>query len=209
MPSGSTGDDYSARPLGRSFFERPVAEVARDLLGVWLLSTVDGVLVGGPIVETEAYDEDDPASHSHTGRTARNAIMFGPAGRLYVYRSYGIHWCMNVVTGPEGQGAAVLLRAVDPQLGRAHMAARRGLEPTARDLTRGPGRLTQALGVDDRLQGHALRRIPLRLAPSRSATRPAVLATPRIGISKATQTPWRFVVADHPAVSGPRRLRVP
>ncbi|MEM6733026.1 MAG: DNA-3-methyladenine glycosylase, partial [Myxococcota bacterium] len=136
---------------------------------------------------------------------ARNAVMFGPGGRLYVYLIYGVHWCMNVSTGPTGYGAAVLLRAIEPRLGLDAMRARRGVR-SDRDLARGPGRLTQALGVSDAHQNHPLSQKPMTL--HRGQTRPtAVLATPRIGIRKAVETPWRFAVADSAFVSGPARLR--
>ena len=175
-------------PLPPEFFARSVHEVAPELIGVTLL--VDGV--GGRIVEVEAYDQDDPASHSHDGRTSRNAAMFGPPGRAYVYRSYGIHWLLNVVCGEEGHGAAVLVRAVIPEHGRERIAARRpGVGE--RDWCRGPGRLGVALGVGPQHDGARLDAEPFTL---RAACGPvAVLATPRIGISRAVERPWRFVEA--------------
>jgi DNA-3-methyladenine glycosylase len=168
--------------------------VARDLIGWSLL--VDGV--GGPIVETEAYRSDDPASHSFPGRTARNAVMFGPPGRLYVYLSYGIHWCVNIVCGPEGLGAAVLVRALEPAFGIDRMRTRRRREPL-RELASGPGRVGQALGAGPWLSGAVADLRP----PGR---RRAVQATTRIGISKAVDQPWRFLDPDSPYVSRrPRR----
>ncbi len=171
--------------------------VARRLLGVTLL--VDGV--GGRIVETEAYDQSDPASHTYAGPTPRCAAMFGPAGHAYVYRSYGLHWCVNTVCREAGHGAGVLVRALEPTHGLAQMRARRGLD-NLRLLCAGPGRLTQALGIDARCNGAPLNAPPFALLePARSTgTAPAalllpadaVLAGPRIGISKAVDVPWRF-----------------
>mgnify|MGYP003583447350 FL=1 len=161
-------------------------EVAQQLIGVTVL--VDGV--GGVIVETEAYDRTDPASHAFPGPTMRNAVMFGPPGRSYVYRSYGIHWCLNFVCREEGHGAGVLIRAVEPTDGLARMRERRGLEDE-RLLCSGPGRVGQALGIDGSLGGHRLDRPPFRLlAPTRDDIE--LLVGPRIGISKAMDVPWRF-----------------
>ncbi len=170
----------------------PVA-AAHDLIGWTLL--VDGV--GGPIVETEAYRWDDPASHSFPGPTARNAVMFGPAGRLYVYLSYGIHWCVNVVCGPEGTGAAGLIRALEPLAGVDTMRRRRGRERLT-ELASGPGRVGQALAAGPHLIGR-----PADLAPPTRERR--VVSTPRIGISKAVDQPWRFLDPDSPHVSRPPR----
>ncbi len=171
--------------------------VAQRLLGVTLL--VDGV--GGRIVETEAYDQSDPASHTYAGPTPRCAAMFGPPGHAYVYRSYGLHWCVNTVCREAGHGAGVLVRALEPTHGLAQMRARRGLD-NVRLLCAGPGRLTQALGIDARCNGASLHAPPFELLePARSkATAPSelllpegmVLAGPRIGISKAVDMPWRF-----------------
>ena len=162
----------------------PAAAAAHALIGAVL--TVDGV--GGLITETEAYDRHDPASHSHRGPTPRNAAMFGPPGHAYVYRSYGIHWCLNLVCGPE-PGAAVLIRALQPLHGLDAMRARRGAMPD-RLLCAGPGRLCAALGVTAALDGRALDAPPFRLlAPAGPA---AVVAGPRIGISRAQAVPWRF-----------------
>jgi DNA-3-methyladenine glycosylase len=166
------------------FFARHPAAVARDLIGVTLL--VDGV--GGPIVETEAYHHDDPASHSFAGPTARNAAMFGEVGRAYVYRSYGIHWCLNLVCG-EDPGSAVLIRALEPAQGVEIMRERRG--PVAdRLLTAGPGRLCQALAVSREHDGLPLDRPPFELFTPDEA--PALLVGRRIGITKGADTPWRF-----------------
>lgn len=169
-------------------FSAPSHEVAQRLIGVTVL--VDGV--GGRIVETEAYDRDDPASHTFNGLTPRNAVMFGPPGHAYVYRSYGIHWCLNFVCREAGHGAGVLIRAIEPTLGLGRMRERRGLED-ARLLCSGPGRLAQALGIDAGFNGKSLDAPPFVLIAS-PADRPAVMvdAGPRIGISKAVDVPWRF-----------------
>jgi DNA-3-methyladenine glycosylase len=177
--------------LGRS-----VHEAARALVGWTLL--LDGV--GGPIVETEAYAPDDPASHSFPGRTTRNGTMFGPPGRLYVYRSYGVHWCANVVCEPEGVGAAVLLRALEPTHGRDEMRRRRGVED-ARVLCSGPGRLTQALGITRAHDGLSLSEPPFALEPPRQAVE--VRAGARIGITKAGEMPWRYDHSGSPFLSRP------
>ena len=173
---------------------RDVHEAARALVGATLL--VDGV--GGTIVEVEAYAPDDPASHSFRGPTARNRAMFGPPGRAYVYRSYGLHWCLNVVCGPEGTGAAVLLRALEPTHGLDAMRARRGVEDE-RLLCAGPGRLTQALGVTGEHDGLPLDRPPFRLLPR--AREFPVARAPRVGITRAAELRWRYVVAGSPYVS--------
>jgi DNA-3-methyladenine glycosylase len=157
-------------------------EAAPALIG-WTL-TLDGV--GGRIVETEAYDHEDPASHSFSGPTARNAVMFGPAGRIYVYRSYGIHWCMNLVC--QGPASAVLIRAIEPTAGLDAMIARRGLEDPRR-LCAGPGRLCQALGVTREQNGQRIDRPPFDLVPGPAVE---VVVGRRIGITKAAEVPWRF-----------------
>ncbi len=181
--------------LPPGFLLRPVADVARDLVGATLL--VAGT--GGLVVETEAYDRGDPASHSAAGLTARNAAMFGPPGHAYVYRSYGLHWCLNLVCG-EAPGAAVLIRALEPRHGLPEMRARRG--PLAeRLLCSGPGRLCQALGVTRDLDGAPLDSAPFRLDPRDAPV--AVLAGPRIGITRGTATPWRFCLAGSRFLSRP------
>jgi DNA-3-methyladenine glycosylase len=186
-PGVSLFVDPHSEPGGaarQAFWLRPPQEVAADLIG-WVL-LVDGV--GGRIVETEAYGPNDPASHSFNGRTRRNAAMFGPGGHAYIYRSYGLHWCVNAVTGSEGEGAAVLIRALEPTHGVEIMAARRG-GMDARALCSGPGRLTQALAVSDAHNGAPLHSKPFALIPGR---RQGLLSGPRIGISKGVETPWRF-----------------
>jgi DNA-3-methyladenine glycosylase len=184
--------------LGAGFFARSVHDVAPDLIGVTLL--VDGV--GGPIVELEAYDHEDPAAHGYGGRTERNASMFGPPGHAYVYRSYGIHWCLNLVCEPEGIASAVLLRALEPRDGIDLMRARRGLNDP-RLLCSGPGRLCQALGVTGMHDGHALDEPPFELL--RREGTPEVAVGPRVGITKAAEQPWRYVLAGSPFVSRARR----
>jgi DNA-3-methyladenine glycosylase len=185
--------------LDTEFFARPVAEVAPALVGCTLV--VDGV--GGVIVETERYEEGDPASHSFRGPRGRARVMFGPPGRLYVYRSYGVHWCANIVCEPAGRGAAVLVRALEPRWGLEEMRARRGDVPD-RLLCAGPGRLAQALGIDGSdddapVTGPGAR---ARLGAREAAVE--VEAGPRIGISKAVERPWRFTMAGSRHLSRPR-----
>ena len=181
-------------PLGRDFFDRDVVTVARDLIGTTLL--FDGV--GGEIVETEAYDRNDPASHSFSGPTPRNAVMFGPAGHAYVYLSYGIHWCLNFTCGLERNAAAILIRALRPTEGLERMVERRGGVGNTR-LCSGPGRLAQALGVTRDANGLALDRMPFRLLAR--TQEPEIATGPRIGISKAVDQPWRFGLANSPHLS--------
>ena len=169
-------------------FEGPSLEVARRLIGVTLL--IDGV--GGRIVETEAYDSTEPAAHGFGGLRPRNASLFGPPGHAYVYRSYGIHWCLNFVCRETGHGAGVLIRALEPTHGIERMRARRGLDDL-RLLCAGPGRVGQALGVDLGLDGMALNAPPFALLVQPGDHPPLQIAVgPRIGISKAIELPWRF-----------------
>lgn len=169
-----------------------VFSIARGLLGWSLVSDIGDETTAATIVETEAYaGGDDPASHAFRGQTPRNGAMYGPAGTLYVYRSYGIHWCMNVVVGEEGLPHAVLLRAGEATAGIAAMVARRGRES---DLAGGPGKLCQAMGVTKTQDGTDLRTGSLRLVAGPGLAGRSVAATPRIGISKAVERPWRFVV---------------
>jgi DNA-3-methyladenine glycosylase len=184
--------------LTRHFFARSVHEVAPDLIGATFL--VDGV--GGPVVEVEAYHHTDPAAHSYGGRTVRNAVMFGPPGYAYVYRSYGIHWCVNFVCEAEGSASAVLIRALMPMAGLPAMRRRRGLSDE-RLLCAGPGRVCQALAITDAHNGAALDKAPFTLF---ARTAPAqIVAGPRIGISKATELPWRYGLAGSRFLSRPFR----
>ena len=180
--------------LGGQFFARSVHDVAPDLIGCILL--VDGV--GGPIVEAEAYDQEDPASHGFRGETARNRSMFGPPGHAYVYRSYGIHWCLNLVCEQEGAAAAVLLRALEPRHGVEDMRSRRGFDEP-RLLCSGPGRLCQALAVTGEHDGLPLDRPPFELRAREEE--PEVVAGPRIGITRAADLPWRYGLAGSPYLS--------
>lgn len=171
--------------IRRSFFARSVHAVAPDLIGATLL--FDGV--GGRIVEVEAYHHTDPAAHSFRGRTERNAVMFGPPGYAYVYRSYGIHWCVNFVCEPEGSAAAVLIRAIEPLEGLAKMRRRRRLRD-ARLLCSGPGRLCEALGISRLHNGFPLDAPPFEL--HRRTGDVEIAVGPRIGITKAVDHPWRY-----------------
>jgi DNA-3-methyladenine glycosylase len=182
----------------RELLAGSVHDVARSLLGCTFLH--DGV--GGVIVEVEAYSPEDPASHAFRGRTKRNASMFGPAGTLYVYRSYGIHWCVNVACEEVGTGSAVLLRALEPTRGLAEMRSRRGAVPDAA-LCAGPGRLTQALAITREHDGRSIVEPPFSLEPPSMPVE--IAATPRVGITKAVDLPWRYVVRGSPWLSrGPR-----
>jgi DNA-3-methyladenine glycosylase len=182
--------------LSTGFFARSVHEVAPDLIGVTML--VDGV--GGPIVEVEAYDSVDPASHGFRGRTARNAAIFGPPGHAYVYRSYGIHWCLNLVCEAEGMPAAVLIRALEPTQGIERMRERRRTEDP-RLLAAGPGRLCEALGVTRDHDGLPLDRPPFELRAR--GEKPEIAAARRVGITVATDYPWRYVLAGSRFLSRP------
>jgi DNA-3-methyladenine glycosylase len=182
------------RRLRPADFAGDAPAVAQALVGAVLL--VDGV--GGRIVETEAYDREDPASHSHSGPTPRNRAMFGPPGRAYVYRSYGIHWCLNFVCREEGHGSGVLIRAIEPLAGIPVMCERRGLHDL-RLLCAGPGRVGQALAIVHDYNGHRLDLKPFEvLAADRHHD---VVVGPRIGISKAADVPWRFGLAESPFLS--------
>ena len=181
-------------------FGAPSHEVARQLIGVVLL--VDGV--GGRIVETEAYDREDPASHSFSGRTERNFAMFGAPGHAYVYRSYGIHWCLNFVCGVPGRAEAVLIRALLPEHGLDAMRARRGVDAD-RALCSGPGKLCQALAITREHDGLPLDEAPFELRARRAT--PEIAIGPRIGITHAAELPWRYGLAGSPFLSRPLRAK--
>ena len=185
--------------LDVGFYDRPVLEVARELVGC----TVRHGPTAGVIVETEAYHHSEPACHAYVGLTSRTATLFGPPGRAYVYRSYGIHALLNAVCEPEGEGAAVLIRALEPLEGVETMRARRRVR-RLEDLCSGPGKLTQALGIELGENGTSLVDGPVRFGPPVSA-RPAIelAAGPRIGITKAIELPWRFCALGSPHVSRP------
>ena len=195
--------------LGAEFFDRSVHLVARELIGCRLFFAG----CGGAIVETESYERDDPACHAYVGLTKRTAVLFGPPGRAYVYLSYGIHSLLNFVCEPEGEAAAVLIRALEPTAGLEEMRARRGGRPD-RELCAGPGRLTEALGIGLEQNGGRPqpRPVPAATARARACARRS-LAGPRIGITKAVERPWRFCAADsayvskRPDQSGERRRR--
>lgn len=184
--------------IRRNFFDRSVHAVAPELIGATLM--VDGI--GGIIVEVEAYHHTDPAAHSYRGPTERNAVMFGPSGVAYVYRSYGIHWCLNFVCEAEGSASAVLIRAIEPTAGLALMRRRRGLSDE-RALCPGPGKLTEALGVTIRHNGLPLDRAPFEL--HERAEKPAIVTGPRIGITKAVEHPWRHGLKGSKFLSKPFR----
>lgn len=191
----------------RSFYARPVLEVARELVGSVLVRQLeDGSVLAGRLVEVEAYlgDGSDPSAHSHAGPTKRNRSMFGPPGRLYAYRIYGLHTCVNVVCDPPGVGSAVLLRAVEPLLGTEQMRLHRGLDLVARSdlIASGPGRLAQAFGFELADDGRSLMTAELSIrAPTPGQPTPMVGTGPRVGISKAVEQPYRFFARDDPWVS--------
>lgn len=197
----SAVEDAPTAPLEREFFSRATPDVARDLLGCRLRSAMGGRVVEGIVVETEAYSgPHDPASHAATriGYTARNATMFGIPGHAYVYRIYGVHWCLNVVTEREGFPAAVLIRALDPVGGMSYMVERRGGK---KPLCAGPGRLTQALAVDGGLDGHCLQLEPLQILAGWDILDEDVGISGRIGVRHASNWPHRFFLRGHPDVS--------
>ena len=205
-------DPTRLETLSPTVFDADTRIVAQRLLGCCLVCRdADDRYVGGRIVETEAYLSLDAASHASSGRTKRNAAMFLAAGHAYVYRSYGVHWCVNIVTAPEGIGEAVLVRAIEPIWGLPAMVARRGVGENTRALTNGPGKLCRALGITDEDDGAPLddtsRLMLRRWIESEIEVRGRTLATRRIGISRNTDKLWRFVVADNPHVSGRRSKR--
>jgi len=183
--------------LSRRFFARSVHDVAPDLIGASLM--VNGI--GGRIVEVEAYHHTDPAAHSYAGQTPRNAVMFGPPGFAYVYRSYGIHWCLNFVCEAEGSASAVLIRALEPTAGLSTMRRRRG-QKDERMLCSGPGKLGEALAITrDRFNGLPLDKPPFELRAH--SDEPAIVTGPRIGITKAADVPWRYGLKGSPFLSKP------
>ena len=195
--------------LPSDFYNRPVLEVAEDLIGCVVEHAPPGEPpTSGVIVETEAYHESEPACHAFVGLTPRTQTLFGPPGRAYVYRSYGIHALLNAVCEPEGVGAAVLIRALQPLTGIEQMRERRtplGAAMRDQELCSGPGKLTQALGIELTENGGDLYDGPVRILPRPPAWRePDVVAGTRIGITKAVELPWRFCVAHNPHVSRPR-----
>jgi DNA-3-methyladenine glycosylase len=187
------------RRLPRSFYERPVLEVARELIGC----TVEHAGTAGMIVETEAYHDSEPACHAFVGLTPRTQTLFGPAGHVYVYRSYGIHAMLNVVCEAEVVGAAVLIRALAPVAGLEQMRARRGVREEL-ELCSGPGKLTQALGIELAHNGCDLIEGPIAIRSRSEALGAQVLSAPRVGITKAVELPWRFCLAGSAYVSRPR-----
>jgi DNA-3-methyladenine glycosylase len=199
-------------PLPAAFYLRPLLEVTRDLLGRLLVHRAPEGVSAVRLVEVEAYDGAgrDPASHAHRGPTPRNQVMFGPPGHLYLYFTYGMHWCANVVCAPEGTAEAVLLRAGEPVLGAGLMAARRPVS-RPRDLARGPARLCQALGLAGWANGAPLDRGPVLLTAGWPVPDDQVAWTGRVGVTAAADRPWRALVAGHPSVSpgrpGPARRR--
>ena len=184
--------------LRRSFFDRSVHEVAPELIGATL--TVGGA--GGIIVEVEAYHHTDPAAHSYIGETERNRVMFGPPGFAYVYRSYGIHWCLNFVCEAKGSASAVLIRALEPTQGLAAMRRRRGVADV-RGLCSGPGKVGEALAVSRAQNGFALDRPPFEVRARTGV--PEIVTGPRIGISKAVDHPWRYGLKGSAFLSKPFR----
>lgn len=189
-------------PLESSFYRRDTVSVARALLGHLLCRESAAGLAAGIIVETEAYlSRDDPACHASRGRTRRNAPMFGPPGQAYIYFIYGNHYCFNVVTAPAGVGEAVLVRALKPVDGLELMRRRRGKGRSLAELANGPGKLCQALAIDQTLNEHDLRRPPLWISAGREVDAEAVISAPRIGISRAMDKLLRFYIKDNQYVS--------
>jgi DNA-3-methyladenine glycosylase len=189
--------------LPHDFFARPAERVAKELLGCLIVSEIEGTRCVSEIVETEAYvGPDDEASHAHRriGITARNQVMYGPPGVAYVYRIYGIHFCLNAVTDSDGFPAAVLIRAARPVSGITEMRRRRSGR-SDRELLRGPGKLCQALGIDLSLNHHPLQAPPLRIAPGSAVDHAAIAAGPRIGVTRSVEEPLRFWIRDSPWIS--------
>lgn len=187
------------------FLDAPSYEAAPRLLGCELVRELDGGSVRVRIVEVEAYDQADMASHSYRGRTPRNDVMFGPYGHLYVYFTYGMHYCMNVVTGREGHGAGVLIRAVEPLAGEEVIQQNRGGKSGV-VLTNGPAKVCQALQINKTWGGHDLSELPLQLIVRPPLAQERIVQTTRVGISLAKDVPWRFFERDNMYVSPPRSI---
>mgnify|MGYP000900572587 CR=1 FL=1 len=186
--------------MDRTILEQlDAAAAAKRLLGCELVRTFGSNETRVKIVETEAYHQSDAASHSYSGRTQRTEVMFGPAGFLYVYFTYGMHYCCNVVIGPEGEGSAILIRAVEPIEGEELLHKNRSKFGV--DLTNGPAKLCQALDIDKAMNGHDLANAPIQLLLHEELPAGATVQTTRIGISKAIDVPWRFYIKDNPYVS--------
>ena len=200
MKAGSSQDDHLVFP---DFLDRPVEEAARLLLGCLIIRDYEseGKQARVRIVETEAYDQNDPASHAYHGRSARNAALFGPSGHMYVYFTYGMHYCLNISCQEDGFGAGVLIRACQPVQGLDLLRNHRHGRHPDRELTNGPAKLCQALDIDKRYYGHDLRTPPIRLAAAGLAQDETITATPRIGISRAKETLRRFVITGNPYLS--------
>lgn len=177
-----------------------VVECAKKLLGCQLARNIDGQKIIGTIVETEAYDQSDAASHSYRGQTPRTKVMFGPPGRAYVYFTYGMHYCFNIVCGKKGHGSAVLIRAVEPTYGIELMRKKRRIEDIHK-LTNGPAKLCQAFGIDLSLNGHDVSSPPLQILPGKEVASIDIVETTRVGISRDTQRPWRFYIKGNKFVS--------
>jgi DNA-3-methyladenine glycosylase len=185
------------------FLDQPPYIVAPRLLGCYLERIYNGRKLVVKIVETEAYDQTDAASHSYKGQTPRTDVMFGPSGQVYIYFTYGMHYCCNVVTGPAGNGSAVLIRAVEPIEGAKVMQDNRGKQ---KELTNGPAKLCQALAIDRNMNGHDLKHLPLRLIAKPQIANKEIIQTTRIGISQAKDVAWRFFISANPYVSKPAAL---
>nr|WP_204617038.1 DNA-3-methyladenine glycosylase [Desulforadius tongensis] len=197
---GSKSDFLKLQPLAREFYNRDTVQVARELLGCLLVHHSPEGAAGGIIVETEAYTQHgDPACHASRGMTPRNRVMFGPPGHAYVYFTYGIHYCFNAVTNAEGVGDAVLIRALQPEIGIPLMQKRRGRE-RLKDLCSGPAKLVQALGMSGEHNGADLTAGPVRLYPGWDRV-PEIVTTTRIGIREGAELPLRFYIKDNPYIS--------
>ena len=184
-----------------TLYEERVWDIAQRLLGCELVRVLYGTKVVVRIVETEAYDQNDAASHSYRGQTPRTEVMFGPPGHAYVYFTYGMHYCMNIVTGPVGHGSAVLIRAVEPLEGLEVIKANRPKIRSEHELTNGPAKLCQALNIDKTMNGHNLDEAPLKLVLRPAIDPKGIITTTRIGISKDTHRLWRFYIKDNAYVS--------